>query len=72
VPLLLALAAAGEAWGWATGRPPYLSRGKVREAAGDWLCDTGKARSQLRVVPRVGLREGVGLTVKWYRDAGWL
>ncbi|MBI4391025.1 MAG: NAD-dependent epimerase/dehydratase family protein [candidate division NC10 bacterium] len=72
VPLLLALAAAAEAWGWATGRPPYLSRGKVREAAGDWLCDTSKAQRQLGVVPRIGLREGVVLTVKWYRDAGWL
>lgn len=72
VPLLLALAATGEVWGWATGRPSYLSRGKVREAAGDWLCDTSKARRQLAVVPRVGLREGVVLTVKWYRDAGWL
>ena len=72
VPLLLALAATTEAWGWATGRPPCFSRGKVREAAGHWLCDTSKAKRQLGVIPRVGLMEGVALTVKWYRDAGWL
>ena len=50
----------------------YFSRGKVREAAGHWLCDTGKARRQLGIVPRVGLRKGAAVTVKWYRETGWL
>ena len=45
---------------------------QVREAAGHWLCDTGKARRQLGVVPCVGLRKGADVTVKWYREAGWL
>jgi len=72
VPLLLLMGGAAEALGWVTGRPGYVSRGKVREAAGNWLCDTGKARRHLGVVPRVGLAEGVALTVKWYREAGWL
>ena len=72
VPILLALATGADAWAWFTGRPGYFSRGKVREAAGHWLCDTGKARRQLGVVLGVGLREGVAMTVKWYREAGWL
>ena len=72
VPILLALATGADAWAWLTGRPGYFSRGKVREAAGHWLCDTGKARRQLGVVPRVGLRKGAAVTVKWYREAGWL
>jgi nucleoside-diphosphate-sugar epimerase len=72
VPILLALATSADAWAWLTGRPQYLSRGKVREAAGHWLCDTGKARQQLGVVPSVGLRQGTEVTVKWYREAGWL
>lgn len=72
VPVLLALAAVGEAWGWATGQPGYFSRGKVREAAGHWPCDASKARRHLGFVPRVGLAEGIPLTVKWYREAGWL
>jgi nucleoside-diphosphate-sugar epimerase len=71
-PILLALAASADAWAWLTGRPRYFSRGKVREAAGHWLCDTGKARRQLGVVPSVGLRQGTEVTVKWYREAGWL
>ena len=72
VPILLALATGADAWAWFAGRPGYFSRGKVREAAGHWLCDTGKARRQLGVVPNVGLRKGAALTVKWYREAGWL
>ena len=72
VPILLALATGADAWAWFTGRPGYFSRGKVREAAGHWLCDTGKARRQLGVIPSVGLRKGAAVTVKWYREAGWL
>jgi nucleoside-diphosphate-sugar epimerase len=72
VPILLALATGADAWAWFAGRPGYFSRGKVREAAGHWLCDTGKARRQLGVVPSVGLRKGAAVTVKWYREAGWL
>ena len=72
VPILFALATGADAWAWFTGRPGYFSRGKVREAAGHWLCDTGKVRRQLGVVPSVGLRKGAAATVKWYREAGWL
>jgi dihydroflavonol-4-reductase len=71
-PILLALATGADAWAWVTGRPQYFSRGKVRDAAGHWLCDTGKARRQLGIVLGVGLREGAAVTVKWYREAGWL
>jgi nucleoside-diphosphate-sugar epimerase len=72
VPILLALATGADAWARVTGRAGYFSRGKVREAAGHWLCDTDKARRQLGVVLGVGLSEGAAVTVKWYREAGWL
>jgi len=72
VPILLALATGADALAWVTGRPSYFSRGRVREAAGHWLCDTGKARRQLGIVPRVGLRKGAAVTVNWYRKTGWL
>jgi nucleoside-diphosphate-sugar epimerase len=72
LPILLALATGADALAWVTGRPSYFSRGKVREAAGHWLCDTGKARRQLGIVPRVGLRKGAAVTVNWYRETGWL
>jgi nucleoside-diphosphate-sugar epimerase len=72
VPILLALATGADAWARVTGRAGYFSRGKVREAAGHWLCDTDKARRQLGVALAVGLSEGAAATVKWYRAAGWL
>ena len=72
VPILLALATGADTWAWFAGKPGYFSRGKVREAAGHWLCDTSKARRQLGVVPSIGLRQGAAATVKWYREAGWL
>jgi nucleoside-diphosphate-sugar epimerase len=72
VPILLALATGADAWAWLTGRPGYFSRGKVREAAGHWFCDTAEARRKLGVVPSVGLSKGAEVTVKWYREAGWL
>jgi len=72
VPILLALATGADALAWLTGRSSYFSRGRVREAAGHWLCDTGKARRELGIVPRVGLRKGAAATVNWYRETGWL
>ncbi len=33
---------------------------------------TRKARQQLGMVPHIGLAEGVAVTVKWFREAGWL
>ena len=72
VPILLALASGVDAWAWFAGRPGYFSWGKVREAAGHWLCDTATARQQLGVILRVGLRWGAAATVRRYREAGWL
>jgi nucleoside-diphosphate-sugar epimerase len=72
VPIVLGLGALAELWARATGRPAILSRGKVREAAGHWVCDPSKAQRMLGIVPRVDLRQGVQRTVTWYREAGWL
>lgn len=71
-PLLLGLAAGAEAWGRLRGRATVVSRGKVREALGNWVCDIGKARRDLAFLPGVGLEEGVALTVRWYLSRGWL
>ncbi|HEX7078394.1 MAG TPA: NAD-dependent epimerase/dehydratase family protein [Candidatus Eisenbacteria bacterium] len=56
-----------------TGRPPYLSREKLREiSAGDWICTSAKLRSRLGWEPAIPLREGVRATAAWYRESGWL
>jgi nucleoside-diphosphate-sugar epimerase len=66
-------ALAAELAGFATGRPPLLSREKLKEiTAGDWLCSSAKIRSQLGWTPRVGLEEGIARTTAWYREAGWI
>ena len=72
VPIMLGLGALVEWWAWAASRPNFLSRGKVREASGHWVCDTGKAQRMLGFTPRVELSQGVQQTVTWYREAGWL
>lgn len=72
IPFLLGLAAGAEAWGRMRGRATSLNRGKVREALGHWVCDTGKARRHLAFLPGVGLEEGVALAVRWYLSRGWL
>jgi len=72
VPIMLGLGVLAEWWAWAAGRPDFMSRGKVREASGHWVCDTGKAQRMLGIAPRVELSQGVQQTVTWYREAGWL
>lgn len=70
--VLLCMAAGFEVWGRATGRIAFLTRGKVREAFGQWVCDPAKARQHLGFVPRVSPEEGMRLTVQWYRSQGWI
>jgi nucleoside-diphosphate-sugar epimerase len=34
--------------------------------------DIGRARRELGYAPRVGVREGIGRTLEWYREHGWI
>ena len=34
--------------------------------------DIGRARAELGYTPRVGIREGIGRTLEWYREHGWI
>jgi nucleoside-diphosphate-sugar epimerase len=71
--VLQAAAVAGELWGAVRGKPPLLSRQKLREiTAGDWICSSTKIRTQLGWVPRIHLEEGLRGTAAWYREAGWV
>jgi nucleoside-diphosphate-sugar epimerase len=70
---LRAIALGAEAVGGMTGRPPILTREKLREiTAGDWICSSAKIRQRLGWAPRVPLEEGIRATADWYRRAGWL
>jgi dihydroflavonol-4-reductase len=75
VPLfaLHALAALNEAFAPLRREAPVLDRRKAREmAAVCWTCDWSKAAEQLGYRPTVSLEEGIGETVAWYRQVGWL
>lgn len=72
ISVLLCLAGCSEAWAMATRRPTFFTRGKVREAAGHWVCDSVKAKQNLHFVARVGPEEGMALTIQWYRTEGWI
>jgi nucleoside-diphosphate-sugar epimerase len=57
----------------ATGRPNMLSRRKLPELlASGWVCSTGRIRHDLGFAAPTSLKEGVGLTLEWYRREGWL
>ena len=56
-----------------TRRPALLNRQKVREIlAGGWVCSIERARREIGFEPTIGFREGMGQTVNWYRENGWM
>ncbi len=74
VPRVLASAAgaAFEALHHLGGVAPPITRETVRFMTSDRVYDIGRARRELGWEPRVGLEEGVGRTVAWYRAEGLL
>jgi len=54
-------------------KPGIISREKVREArCANWTCDTSRAEQELGFRARTSLEEGLGRTLAWYKDAGWM
>jgi nucleoside-diphosphate-sugar epimerase len=52
-------------------RPPIYRR-RVDFFRKSRAFDIGRARRELGFAPRVGLREGIGRTLEWYREQGWI
>ncbi len=63
----LAAAAACEAWSALTGRPPLLTRYRVRVAGLHCWFSSRRARDELGYSPLVDLDEGLRRTVAWVR-----
>lgn len=63
----LAAAAASEAWSAVTGRPPRLTRYRVRVAGLDCWFSSRRAREELGYASLLGLDEGLRRTVAWVR-----
>lgn len=72
VPAFLGVARALEIVGRVTGRPVMLTREKANMLLKDWICSSEDARRELDWTPSVSWKEGVGRTVRWYRDNHWL
>ena len=71
--LLYMSALAGEVVGGILGKPPFLSREKLREiGSGDWICASTKIRARLGWEPKITVRDGIIATAQWYREAGWV
>ncbi len=66
-PALVA-ATASEAWSVLTGRPPLLTRYRVRVAGLDCWFSSRRARDELGYAPLVGLEEGLRRTVAWVQS----
>lgn len=56
-----------------TGKISALNRDKYNILKQrNWRCDISPARRDLGFSPRYQLERGVALTMKWYKDNGWL
>ena len=55
-----------------TGVGVPLTRDRVRFMSSDRADDGGRARREIGFVAPTGLDEGVGRTVAWYREKGWI
>ncbi len=54
-------------------RPNVLSRQKYAELrAPGWVCDPGRLQQDLGIVCATSLKQGVAMTLAWYRQHGWL
>jgi len=54
------------------GYSPPLTQSRVLMLSRNWGYSIEKARNRLGYSPKVDLREGLRLTIQWYRKQGWL
>jgi nucleoside-diphosphate-sugar epimerase len=54
------------------GISPPLYRRRVDFFRKSRAFDISRARAELGFAPRVGLREGIGRTLEWYREQRWI
>jgi nucleoside-diphosphate-sugar epimerase len=60
-------------WSRITSKPSIMNLQKVPEyRAPGWVCSTARAAQDLDFVAPTSLGQGVRLTLKWYRENGWL
>ena len=52
--------------------PPFLYRRRVDFFTKSRAFDITRARTEIGYAPQVGLHDGIGRTLEWYRHKGWL
>lgn len=63
----------GDKWGHITGKITALNNDKYHILKQrNWRCDIEPARKELGYEPHYQLEEGVKLSIKWYKENGWL
>jgi nucleoside-diphosphate-sugar epimerase len=68
-----AIGAGAEIWARVTRTPGIISREKIAEArCMAWTCDTRRAALELGFVAPTPIETGLGESLAWYKEAGWL
>lgn len=71
--LLRIITFCGEYVGRMTGKITALNNDKYNiMKQRNWRCDITPAEDELGYKPQYGLEQGVKLTIKWYKENGWL
>ena len=71
--LLRIITLVGDWWGHLTGKITALNNDKYNiMKQRNWRCDIQPARRELGFEPHYTLEEGVPLTIRWYKENGWL
>jgi nucleoside-diphosphate-sugar epimerase len=72
-PLFFPLCLIQDVWSRLTGKPNVLSLQKYAELrASGWVCDSKRLAEDTGYVCPTHLRQGMGETLAWYREHGWL
>ena len=62
-----------DSWGLVRKKPALFHRSKCAEASqSNWVCDISKAKKKIGFRPRFHLEAGVTVTLRWYKNKGWL
>ncbi len=55
------------------GKAATLNLEKAKEVVQDsWACSPEKAKKELGYEQRVSLEEGIAISIKWYKEKGWI
>ncbi|HLO90062.1 MAG TPA: NAD(P)-dependent oxidoreductase [Lentimicrobium sp.] len=75
VPVIVAkfVALCGDIYSTISRKPSVINSDKMKElSATDWSCDINEVKTDLGFIPEFELKRGIGETMAWYKEKGWL